>query len=100
MEKFGADHPQTAWSLRSLGRMLRQSGNIKEAREYLSKALAIYCQVKGPDHMESINTRADLAQCTAPRDASAKKRKAIVSGRRPATRSQTALSKHLKLMIE
>jgi tetratricopeptide (TPR) repeat protein len=60
---FGSVHPDTATSLNTLARLLREQGDLAGARPLMERALAIREKVLGPEHPDtatSLNTLARL----------------------------------------
>lgn len=49
--RYGESHPRVATALTALGSALRDSGNIREARELLQRSLEMRGRFLGPDHV-------------------------------------------------
>jgi CHAT domain-containing protein/Flp pilus assembly protein TadD len=60
-KEFGADNPNTAVSLNSLGLVYRGLGRLKEAEATFREALAIVERARGPDHPDLIVSLNNIA---------------------------------------
>ena len=58
---FGSEHPDTATSLNTLARLLREQGDLMGARPLMERALAIREKVLGPEHPDTATSLANLA---------------------------------------
>jgi tetratricopeptide (TPR) repeat protein len=61
--RLGPEHPDTAWSLDNLAKLLRAQGDLAGARPLFERALAICEKVFGPEHpdtAQSLNQLGDL----------------------------------------
>jgi tetratricopeptide (TPR) repeat protein len=58
--QFGADHPNTAHGLDSLGNVLHDLGDLPAARDYHERALAILEAELGPNHPDTAHCLSNL----------------------------------------
>ena len=65
---LGADHPDVARSLNSLGNVLLMSGKYARAEEVYSRALSIREKARGPEHPDVATSLNNLAQIQYVRD--------------------------------
>ena len=49
-QTLGSQHPDVAASYNNLGALLQDQGDLKKAKEYHERALAIRQQTLGPEH--------------------------------------------------
>jgi hypothetical protein len=59
--RLGADHPDTAHSLSNLASVLRDQGDLDQARTLYKRALSIRKARLGPDHPDTMRSRERLA---------------------------------------
>ncbi len=58
---YGSDHPEVATTLNNLGNVLREQGQLDEAKNLFQRALRIFQEVLGDDHEKTANVRRRLA---------------------------------------
>ena len=57
---YGPDHPDVARDVNNLGLVLRQEGDLAQAKAAFQRALAIFERAYGPDHANTRIARENL----------------------------------------
>ena len=65
---MGLQHPKVATSCSNLGNVLHDQGDLKQAKEYHERALAIRQQTLGPQHPDVASSYNNLATVLCDQD--------------------------------
>ncbi|MEM7346335.1 MAG: FxSxx-COOH system tetratricopeptide repeat protein [Chloroflexota bacterium] len=60
---FGEDHPETAESLVSIGRVIREFGRPAETKPYFERSLAIRMKIFGKYHRDTAESLENIGRC-------------------------------------